>query len=160
MQTSNYNPFSIDNIIAYMEGTKPEDWATDVVRTGDKNCFFGHLFNFAGGLLWEMFEESWATTYMVYPVNDGQVTTYQQATAKERVVAYLKDLRDGKAKTTQALMAEEFEASCNEQISLDDERRARRRKIVEDAQARQAAMHAVATGKQHIISIEQNGTTP
>lgn len=106
-----YNPFSIDNIIAYMEHTDAAKWATDVVRTKDgDNCFFGHLFNFAGGTLWNLFEEMYATEYMIYPVNDGENATYPQATAKERVIAYLKDLRDGKAKTTHQLMEEECRA--------------------------------------------------
>jgi hypothetical protein len=142
-----YNPFSIGNIITYMEQTDPDKWATDVVRTADgSNCFFGHLFNFAGGTLWDLFEECWATTFMVYSVNDGSNPAYPQATAKERVVAYLKDLRDGKAQTTQQLMAEEFEASCNEQIEMSNASRERKR-----------AALAVATGQkqQHVISKEK-----
>jgi hypothetical protein len=100
-------PLSLDAIIRHMEGTKPEEWATDVVRTaGGENCFFGHLFNYGGNLLWGMFEELYATEYMIYPVNDGTNKKYPQATAKERVLAYLKDLRDGKAKTTRQLMDE------------------------------------------------------
>lgn len=143
-----YNPFSLENIISYMERTDADTWATDVVRTGDKNCFFGHLFNFAGSTLWALFEECYATEYMIYPVNDGKVAEYPQASARERIVAYLKDLRDGKAKTTQQLMAEEFEISCNEQIEISNASRERK----------QAAL-ALATGQkqQHVISNEGNG---
>lgn len=46
---------------------------------------------------------------MVYYVNDGKNKNYQQATPKQRCVAYLKDLQSGKAKTTYQLMAEEYE---------------------------------------------------
>jgi hypothetical protein len=139
---STYNPFSIDNIIAYMERTDADKWATEVVRTGDQNCFFGHLFNFAGGTLWDLFESMYATTYMIYPVNDGEVAAYPQATAKERVIAYLKDLRDGKTQTTQDIFDEY------------DRERAREFKV------RQAEVLAVACGQkqQHVISIEKDGT--
>lgn len=48
----------------------------------------------------------WATTFMIYPVNDGENPKYTQETPKQRCLAYLKDLRDGKEKNTRQLMAE------------------------------------------------------
>jgi len=137
--TESYNPFSLENIISYMERTDADKWAINVVRTGEKNCFFGHLFNFAGSLLWDLFEESYATTFMIYPVNDGKNPLYQQPTAKERVIAYLKDLRDGKAQTTQDIFDE-----------YDKER-------AEEYKQRQAALLLEATGQtqQHVISKEK-----
>ncbi len=81
-----------------------------------KCCVFGHLFKFAGGDpdskndtkanrvidLIDFFEEQIATTCMLSPVNDGKDKNYQQTTPKQRCIAYLKDLRDGKAETTVA----------------------------------------------------------
>lgn len=119
-------PFTFDDaaewplsrIIAYMEATPDESWTTDVVRTKDgKNCFYGHLHALGGGdnqhggsQLWDYFEECYATTYMLYPVNDGENPKYPQASAKHRVIVYLKDLELGKEKTTHQLMAEDEQA--------------------------------------------------
>ena len=101
--------FSLDVIIPYMENTTEESWCENVVKTKDgKNCLFGHLFDLGGGELFDWFENI-ATTYMVYPVNDGKNENYQQPTPKQRCVAYLKDLQSGKAKTTYQLMDEEYE---------------------------------------------------
>lgn len=106
---------SIQEIIDYMEATSEDSWGVDVVRSkdGSKNCFFGHLFNMGkdqeeSNELWGLFEELYATTYMIYPVNDGENPYYQQATPKQRVIAYLKDLRDGKAMTTYEVMETEM----------------------------------------------------
>lgn len=101
------NPLSLDNIIRFIERTKEDMWCTKVVRTEDgKGCVMSHIFDMGGNFFWEMFESMYATTYMIYPVNDGENAGYPQATPKERIIAYLKDLRDGKAKTTQQLMNE------------------------------------------------------
>lgn len=106
---------TIQEIIDYMECTSEESWAVDVVRTKDgKNCFFGHLFSMGSderesNLIWSFFEERWATTYMIYEVNDRRDERYQQPTPRQRIIQYLKDLRDGKAKTTYQLM-EEYES--------------------------------------------------
>lgn len=87
---------TLQNLIAYLERTKDEDWTTDVVRTKDgKNCLFGHIFNWAGNRGWEWLENIVASTYMVYPVNDKAHPSYQQDTAKERCIAYLKDIESG-----------------------------------------------------------------
>ena len=112
---ANLNPF-----IKYLEDTKEEEWAVDVVRTKNgANCMFGHLVNWFYGKdykdnimpIWDAFESMWATSYMVYPVNDGQAPKwmnekYEQKTPKGRVVAYLKNLRDKKEKNTDDLWKE------------------------------------------------------
>lgn len=106
---------NIDPFIQYLEKTDPNDWTMDVVRTKDgKNCLLGHLVNwfygkdYEGNIMdaWDWFNEIWATEYMFYPVNDGENPKYQQPTSKERCIAYLKDLRDGKEKTTPQLLKE------------------------------------------------------
>ena len=117
---------TIQEIIDYMESTPEESWCTDVVRTDNKNCFFGHLFSMGkddkeGNELWGMFEEGWATTYMIYPVNDGENPKYQQATPKQRVIAYLKDLRDGKEMTTHQSIDHEMELYRQQEARLQKE---------------------------------------
>lgn len=105
----------LNSVIQYMEATAEDSWQVDSVRSSDgsTNCFFGHLFNMGvddkeGSHLWNAFEELWATTYMLYPVNDGEHRDYQQATPKQRVLAYLRDLQSGASPTTMQLMEAEF----------------------------------------------------
>lgn len=105
----------IDAVIDYMEATAEDSWQTEVVRSkdGTRNCFFGHLFNMGGddatgSRYWNYFEDVWATTYMVYPVNDGTDERYPQPTPRQRVLAYLRDLRDGRTMTTLQCMEEDF----------------------------------------------------
>lgn len=107
---------NLDAVIAYMEATDEDAWRTETVRSADgsTNCFFGHLFNMGaddeqGSALWNWFEELWATTYMVYPVNDGQHEKYQQKTPKKRMLAYLRALADGTEMTTEQAMEAEYQ---------------------------------------------------
>lgn len=111
--------FPLQELIDYLEKTSSDNWMTKVCRRDNKNCLLGHVFEFGGGETKEegatynkgtkaldFFEGFYATTYMFYPVNDGEHPKYQQPTAKERCITYLKDLRDGKEKTTIELLAE------------------------------------------------------
>lgn len=108
--------FTLEGILAYMEKTKPESWCVDVVKSKDgRNCFYGHIFDMGGSALFNEFENI-ATTYMIYPVNDGNNPKYQQGTAKERCCAYLKNIIDGKEKTTYELMFEDEENWKKENI--------------------------------------------
>ena len=94
-------------IIAYMESTTDEQWITEIVRSPcqTKHCAMSHIFNMGGddeklcNRWWNWFEDNIATTYMIYPVNDGEHPDYQQPTPKARVLAYLRDVLDGKQKT-------------------------------------------------------------
>lgn len=93
----------LSRIIEALETTPEESWATDVVRTSDgRNCLFGHLFDIGGGesgrggsRLIDYFESVFASTFMVYPVNDGKHRDYQQPTPKQRCIAYLRDIESG-----------------------------------------------------------------
>lgn len=91
----------LSKILEYAKGTKEQDWCTDVVRNKDgANCLFGHISEMEGteyaeGEMWEWFEDTWGTTYYVYPINDGQNPKYPQATPKQRIVAYLEALLSG-----------------------------------------------------------------
>ncbi len=105
--------FHIDNplqkIIHYLENTKDEQWCVSVCATVKKEyCVMGHIFNIGGSWLWDWFEECIATEFMIFSVNDGHNKSYQQATPKERCIAYLKDVQSGKVKTSYELMQEHF----------------------------------------------------
>lgn len=107
---------TLDAFIEYLSATEEDSWALGIVRNigNTQNCLFGHLVNwfhgkeFAGNVMpiMDAFEAIWATTYMVYAVNDGEDPRYLQETPKQRVIAYLSDLNMGRAKTTQVLMDE------------------------------------------------------
>ncbi len=113
-------PFKIQDLINYLENTKEEDWLVDRVRDKDgKGCVMSHIYDFGGGdtkcpnsdqtlgsEAWDFFEEVWATTYMIYEVNDGANPRYTQPTPKKRCIAYIKDLKNGKAKTVLQLWSE------------------------------------------------------
>lgn len=91
----------LPEFINYCSATSENEWTTDVVRTRDgKNCLFGHLVDWYYGKgydgnispAWDMFEDIWSSTYMVYNINDGKNPSYQQPTPKQRCLAYLKNL--------------------------------------------------------------------
>lgn len=106
----------LGKIIQYLENTKAEEWCVDVVRTkgNTQNCLLGHLHNYGGGdegkggFVCGMFEEFYATTYMFYRINDGEHPKYQQETAKDRIIAYLKDLKSGDELSTGQLFEQEM----------------------------------------------------
>jgi hypothetical protein len=99
---------NINEIISYIEKTDEDSWQTEICRSKDdhKNCFLGHLFNLGGNDLINEFEWIWATEFMYFPINDGEDKRYKQSTPKQRIIAYLIDLKDGKTKTTQDILKE------------------------------------------------------
>ena len=104
--------WTLDRIIGYFESTSEDSWAVDVVRTQTgRNCIFGHLHAMGGGdeemggsHLMDYFEEAFCTTWRMYEVNDGHLPEYQQSTPRQRCLAYLYNLRDGKELTTYEAM--------------------------------------------------------
>lgn len=107
----------LNSLITYLQNTKQESWCQDVIKTKDgKNCLFVHIFDFGcnginidgversgdegGNFFFDWFEHNIATTYMVYPVNDGKNANYKQQTAKERCIAYLYNILNDKEYTT------------------------------------------------------------
>lgn len=91
----------LSDVINYLKLTKDEDWCIDIVRTKDQkqNCFLGHLFNFGGNLICDIFESGICNGYMYYDINDGKNPNYTEKTAKLRIIKYLENLREGKEKT-------------------------------------------------------------
>ena len=110
----------MDRILAWLERTTDDQWCVDWcgvedehVPGGVKFCVQGHLMTygeFHGHKGFDdLFHEVWATEYMYYWVNDGKSERYQQATPKQRVMAYFTDLRDGKVMSTQKIMEVELQ---------------------------------------------------
>lgn len=124
--TAPVNDFErLKEVIDYISETPEDSWQQDVVRSADgtKNCFFGHLFNMGeteaeSNHLWEWFEWRWATTYRIYPVNDGTHPDYQQETPKQRVLAYLNALYTGDEEST----CESMEGQSKEREGSQDAR--------------------------------------
>lgn len=111
--------FNLDKLIEYLEGTSSDAWLLGHCRTkdGSQGCLMSHVFDWGGGddgqggAAVAIFEECIATTYMFFPINDGEDPRYPQPTAKERCIAYLKDIRDGKELAVGALMEQEWAKS-------------------------------------------------
>jgi len=109
---------NLNQVIKFCDATSEGEWCTDVVRTKDtsKNCLFGHIFNMGddqkeSNQWWNWFEENVASTYMVYPVNDGTNPKYPQSTPKQRCIAYMRDLLNGKEKTCHQHLEDYFNSS-------------------------------------------------
>ncbi|AXF52399.1 MAG: hypothetical protein [Caudoviricetes sp.] len=101
--------FELSKVLEFLKNTEEESWCVDVVKTKDgKNCLFGHIFDYGGSECFDWFENI-ATTYMVYPVNDGKHPRYQQDTPKKRCISYVENLLNGIEKTTYQLMEEEYD---------------------------------------------------
>jgi hypothetical protein len=106
----------VEQIIAHLEKTSDASWAVDVVRTRDGcNCVMGHVFDMGGGdeklanEWWDFFEGGIASTYRIFPVNDGHNPDYQQATPKQRCLAYINNVLVGVEQTTYESMDQQIE---------------------------------------------------
>lgn len=118
---------NLESLRAYMASTREDQWNLDTVRSadGERNCFFGHLFNYGQQLalnagsesataekfanrMWEAFEDMWTTTYYVYPINDGKNPKYLQETPRQRCLALLDALWSGEEETTEQSMERQY----------------------------------------------------
>ena len=105
----------LQRVIEHCEGTTENQWCVGVVRTKDSNanCLFGHIFNMGGSdeigsIYWNLFESTYANTYMIYPVNDGQNPRYPQDTPRKRCLAYLKALESGEQEDVCTLFENDY----------------------------------------------------
>lgn len=101
----------LPTFINYLKNTSIDSWCTNVYRTSDgKNCLYGHLVEFVGNDhcndAIDIFENLYATTYMVFPVNDGRSEIYKQNNPRDRCIAYLQNMVNGIEKTTVDLFDE------------------------------------------------------
>jgi hypothetical protein len=109
--------YDLESFIVYCENTTPDQWYLHRVRNkgNTKNCLYGHLINWYYGKdwsgnvspMWDAFEEV-GTSFYVYPINDGTNPKYPQKTARERCIAYLKNIRSGEELWTEAAMEKEL----------------------------------------------------
>jgi hypothetical protein len=108
----------LQSFIEYCEATTADEWYLHKVRNKEntKNCLYGHLVNwyyskdYKGNIspIWDAFEEL-GSTYYVYEINDGNNPKYPQSTARERCIAYLKNIQSGEELWTWEVMEQEFE---------------------------------------------------
>jgi hypothetical protein len=108
MQSESDKKF-LREMIDYLSAIPEDKWLVDRVAENDRFCVMGHIFNRGkddaeGNYYWNAFENIVATTFMIYPVNDGRHKDYQQPTAKQRNLAYLNDVLNGEKETTHECM--------------------------------------------------------
>jgi hypothetical protein len=114
-------------VIAHLESTHDDQWCMGRVRTADQkqNCLMGHVFAMGKddkqGNSWLNWFEGIATSYMYFPVNDGKDARYPQATPRLRCIAYLKDILEGKEKSTYEMMEEDALRSFTDEHSSKGE---------------------------------------
>lgn len=103
----------LDQAIAYLETTDPGSWwggPTYRSPDGTQHCALSHIAEHLGMEGMETFENVWSTSYVIGAVNDGKHPEYQQATPKERCLAYLNRLRNGAEKDVMTSMLDDYYA--------------------------------------------------
>lgn len=103
----------LNGFIQYLNKTDADNWCTDICRDPKgRNCLIGHLVDYMEfpdhGIkmnnLIDVFEYEIASTYAVFAVNDKRNDNYQQPTIKERCIAFMENIMNGKEKTTKEWM--------------------------------------------------------
>lgn len=130
-----YHKAFLKDFVEYLETTTEDSWCKDVVRNRNgQNCLFGHLSNFCQHKPddnitndFDWFENYVASTYMIYPVNDGSSEKYTQSTPKQRCIRYMADILSGdELNTIESMDAcwkaykEQRDNVSHETYSLDD----------------------------------------
>jgi hypothetical protein len=122
----NYKQF-LQDFIPYLESTDNDAWIDIIFANKDtsKRCVIWHFIGFVGQDYPDAKSSQnldWYDGVVCFiqragcEVNDGNHPDYQQATPKERSIAYLKNLLAGKELTPMQLMDQRFN-----QLELDDE---------------------------------------
>lgn len=89
----------LDEVCDYLDATDRDSWwegPTFRSPCGTKHCVLSHVFEQMGERGFENFEYHWSTSYVIGArVNDTASPDYPQSHPKDRVMAYLNDLRQG-----------------------------------------------------------------
>lgn len=89
----------LDRVEAMLRETSPESWwegPTFRSPCGTKHCVLSHIAEQFGMEVMEEFENAWSTSYVIgAAVNDKPSEKYPQSHPKDRVLAYIANLRSG-----------------------------------------------------------------
>lgn len=89
----------LDQVETVVRATSPESWwegPTFRSPCGTKHCVLSHVADQLGTDAMERFEMLWSTSYIIgAEVNDKPSDRYPQEHPKDRVLAYLANLRTG-----------------------------------------------------------------
>lgn len=89
----------LDQVETVIANTSPDSWwegPTFRSPCGTKHCVLSHVAEQLGMDAMEEFEGLWSTSYVIgAEVNDKPSDRYPQAHPKDRVLAYLSNLRSG-----------------------------------------------------------------
>lgn len=100
----------LDRVESMIKATSPESWwegPTFRSPCGTKHCVLSHIAEQFGMDVMDEFESTWSTSYVIgAAVNDRPSDRYPQSHPKDRVLAFLANLRSGAELDTQSSMAE------------------------------------------------------
>lgn len=94
----------LDNVIELLAATDPESWwpgPTYRSPDGTRHCCLSHIFEAFGSDGMDRFESQWSTVHVIGRVNDGKHDDYPQHHPKDRVLAFLANLRSGVEEDTE-----------------------------------------------------------
>jgi|GEM_PF-2940670 hypothetical protein len=89
----------LDRVETLLTATDPDSWwegPTFRSPCGTKHCVLSHIAEHLGMDAMEQFENYWSTSYVIgAAVNDKPSEKYPQPHPKDRVLAYIANLRSG-----------------------------------------------------------------
>ncbi len=98
----------LDRVETLLTATDPDSWwegPTFRSPCGTKHCVLSHIAEHLGMDAMEQFENYWSTSYVIGgAVNDHPSERYPQAHPKDRVLAFIANLRTGVELDTWASM--------------------------------------------------------
>lgn len=98
----------LDGVIGVVRRTEKDSWwAGPTFRSpcGTRHCALSHVYEEMGEPAFDRFESEWPTSYVIgAQVNDRPSESYPQEHPRDRILAYLDDLREGRALDTQSYL--------------------------------------------------------
>lgn len=102
----------LDTVIALIDATDRDAWwegPTFRSPCQTKHCVLSHVAEQLGMAAMDRFQNEWSTSYVIgVQINDKPSEQYPQAHPKDRVAAYLQNLRNGSEKDVQVSTYETF----------------------------------------------------